>query len=85
MDYDRNHFLTDVFETVLKMRGDPVKNLDAAVNEVIEDHVKELKKLAQEEREHLLTMYEERRKHPFTPARTLWRYASGPANYDRRR
>ena len=84
MDFDRNHFLTDVFETLLGMRGDPVKNLDAAVHEVIEDHVKALKELAQEEREHLLTMFEERRKHPHTPAKTLWRTA-GVENYERRR
>jgi hypothetical protein len=81
MDFDRNHFLTDVFETVIHMRGDPVKNLDHAIHEVIEDHVKVLKELAQEEREHLLTMAEQRRKNPREMVKTLW----ASTNYDRRR
>lgn len=85
MDFDKNHFLTDVFEEVLRMKGDPVRNLDRAVNEVIDQHVKELKALAQEERENLLGMAEEKRKNPRELVKTRWRHSSGTTNYDRRR
>ena len=82
MDYDRNQFLTDVFEKLVRMPGDPVRSLDHAVHEVIEAHAKVLKQLAQEERENLLTMAEDKRKNPRELVKTRWRYAS--TNYDRR-
>lgn len=92
MDYDRNHFLTDIFEDLLdQMRrgnhrnpptGDPVRFIDRAVENVIAAHVKELRAEAQSEREHLITMAEAKVKNPKDLARTLW--ASGE-NYDRRR
>ena len=84
MDYDPNHFLTDVFSRLVKRPGDPVRQLDKAVEEEIEAVAKSLRHLAQEERENLLTMAEEKRKNPREPAKTLWRYA-GTESYDRRR
>lgn len=94
MDFDRNHFLTDVFEElILDMShsnhrnpptGDPVRYIDHAVDLVIDRHVKELRALAQDERVHIITMAEEKAKNPREPVKTLWRQASGSENYDRR-
>ena len=81
MDYDRDQFLTDVFERLLQLPGDPVRQLDHAVAETIEYVVKSLKRDAQEARTAILEMAEEKRKNPRGgPVRTRW--ASG--SYDRR-
>ena len=61
MDFDSNQFLTDVFEVLIKMPGEPVRQLDAAVEEIIADHVEILRKLAQRHRTDILSMAEERR------------------------
>jgi len=82
MDYDRNQFLTDVFERLLQLPGDPVRQLDHAVAEEIEFVVKSLKKDAQDARVAIIEMAEEKRKNPRGgPVKTRW--ASG--TYDRRR
>ena len=61
MDFDRNQFLTDVFERLVSLPGDPVRNIDRAIDDVIESHAKVLKRLAQNHREEILGMAEERR------------------------
>jgi fructose-1,6-bisphosphatase/inositol monophosphatase family enzyme len=61
MDFDKNQFLSDLFESLLKMPGDPVTQIDRAVEDVIASHVKVLKRLAQHYRQDLLDMAEEHR------------------------
>ena len=72
MDFDRNQFLTDVFENLLTLPGDPVTQMDQAVEDVIAAHTKVLRKLAQRHREDLLDMAEERRR-TGEPVATQWR------------
>jgi hypothetical protein len=62
VDFDKNQFLTDVFETLLALPGDPVRQIDHAIDDVIADHVLVLRKLAQKHREDIIGMVEER--HP---------------------
>ena len=61
MDFNKDQFLTDIFEELISQPGDPVRQIDHAIKSVIDDHVKWLKKIAQEHREDLLGMAEERR------------------------
>jgi hypothetical protein len=61
MDFSKDHFLTDIFEELISQPGDPVRQIDNAISTVIADHVKVLKAVAQEHREDLLGMAEERR------------------------
>jgi hypothetical protein len=83
MDYDRNQFLTDVFEALLELPGDPVRQLDHAVAETIALHVKFLKQDAQAARTAIIEMAEEKRKNPHGgPVRTRW---ATTGTYDRRR
>lgn len=82
MDFDKNQFLTDIFETLVEQPGDPVRQIDYAIHAVIEQHVKALKRFADQERTNLLDMAEEKRANPKEPVKTRWRYAS--ENYDRR-
>jgi hypothetical protein len=72
MDFDSNQFLTDVFETLLALPGDPVRQLDRAVDDVIEAHVDVLRMLAQQNRTAILDMTEERRK-TGKPVATRWK------------
>ncbi len=62
MDFDTDQYLTDVLEAVLSMPGDPIRQIDAAVEDVIAAHVDVLRKLAQRHREAILGMAEERRR-----------------------
>ena len=72
MDYDRNQFLTDVFEKLVGMPGDPVRQIDHAVEEVIAQHLKVLRCLAQQHRTDLLSMAEGRRR-TGKPVPTRWK------------
>jgi hypothetical protein len=62
MDFDSNQFLTDVFEALVGLPGDPVRQIDRAVEEVVAGHVKVLRRLAQTHRTDLLDMAEERKR-----------------------
>jgi hypothetical protein len=62
MDFDRNQFLTDVFEALLALPGDPVRQIDRAVENVIAAHVTRLRGVVQFHRADLLDMVEERRR-----------------------
>jgi hypothetical protein len=55
MEFDRNQFLTDVFEEILSRPGDPVRQIDHAIARVIDRATVALSRLAQAERENLLT------------------------------
>ncbi len=87
MDFDENQFLTDVFEELVgtgtsrKPPKDPVREIDAAINNVIDEHVKVLRQVAQRHREAILGMAEEKYKNPKAIVRTRW----ASENYDRRR
>jgi hypothetical protein len=72
MDYDRNRFLTDVFETLITLSGDPVTQIDHAVEETIDEHVQVLRKLARLHREEVVGMAEERRR-TGKMVKTRWR------------
>ena len=72
MDFDRNHFLTDVLEKLVSLPGDSVRQLDHAVNEVVEAHAKVLRELAQRHRTELVEMAEERRR-TGQPVATKWK------------
>ena len=72
MDYDKNQFLTDVFEALLTLPGDPVRQIDHAVEDAIAVHVEVLRKLAQHHRADLLDMVEERRR-TGQPVHRPWR------------
>ncbi len=71
MDFDANQFLTDVLDAVLALPGDPVRQIDRAVDAVIADHIAELHRLAQRNREAILDMAEERR--TGKPVATKWK------------
>ena len=71
MDFDANQFLTDVFEHLLTLPGDPVTQIDRSVDDVIASHVDVLRKLAQQHRTAVLEMVEERRK-TGNPVPTRW-------------
>jgi hypothetical protein len=62
MDFDRNQFLADVFEALLALPGDPVRQIDRAVEDVIAAHVTRLRAVVQFHRTDLLDMVEERRR-----------------------
>lgn len=72
MDHDRNQFLQDVFERILSLPGDPVRQADRAVEDVIAAHVDSLRRLAQEHRGEILDMVEERRR-TGQPVAARWR------------
>ena len=72
VDYDKNQFLTDVYETLLAIPGDPVRHIDFAIEGVIAAHVQSLRRLAQRHRTELLDMVEEHRK-TGKPVATKWR------------
>ena len=72
MDFDGNQFLTDVFEALLALPGDPVRQVDAAVADVIASHVDVLRRLAQANRAAILDMVEERRR-TGKPVPTRWK------------
>ena len=61
MNFDENQFLTDIYEALVELPGDPVRQIDHAIHEVIGAHVKVLRKFAQEHRVEILEMAEERR------------------------
>jgi hypothetical protein len=73
MDFDKNQFLTDAFEVLITLPGDPVRQIDHAFEEVIADHVGVLRKLAQAHRKDLLAMAEER-KLTGKMVQTRWRF-----------
>jgi hypothetical protein len=72
MDYDKDQFLSDIFEALVLLPGDPMRQIDHAVNDVIAEHVKVLKRLAETHRQDLLGMTEER-KQTGQPVATRWR------------
>jgi hypothetical protein len=72
MDFDRNQFLTDVFEALVKAPGDPVRQIDGAIFRVIAAHTVTLHKLAQAHRQELIDMVEEHRK-TGKPVPTSWK------------
>src|SRR5271170_3812416 len=81
MNYDRDQFLQDVFERLVKLPGDPVHQIDRAVEAEIEFVAKSLKHLAQQEREALVTMAEQRKANPREMVKTLWHQAKVEPNY----
>jgi hypothetical protein len=72
VDYDRNQFLEDVYETLLAVPGDPVRHIDFAIEGVITAHVQGLRRLAQRHRLEIIDMVEEHRK-TGQPVATKWR------------
>jgi len=54
-------FLQDVFEVLVGLPGDPSRQIDHAVEDVITEHIAVLRKLAQTHREDLIGMAEEHR------------------------
>ena len=72
MDYDKNHFLQDVFEALVAASGDPVVQLDHAIFRVIAAHSVVLNRLAQAHRTEIIEMVEERRRTGL-PVATRWR------------
>jgi hypothetical protein len=72
MDYDRNQFLTDVFEKLVSLPGDPVAQIDVAISRIIDGHVKALRRLVQQHREEIIDMAEERRR-TGKPVPTRWK------------
>ena len=72
MDFDKSQFLQDVFEALVALPGDPVTQIDGAVFRVVAAHAQVLGRLAQEHREELLDMAEER-KRTGQPVLTRWK------------
>ncbi len=72
MDFDKSQFLQDVFEALLAVPGDPVAQIDGAIFRVVAAHAHTLGKVAQEHREDLLAMVEERRR-TGKPVATRWK------------
>lgn len=84
MDYDRNQFFQDIFERLVEMPGDPMRQFAHVVHEEIQYMVKDLTDEANRERDHIITMAEQRKANPREMVKTLWRQA-GTGSYDRRR
>jgi hypothetical protein len=84
MDYDRNQFFQDIFERLVKLPGDPMRQFSRAVEDEIEYMVKDLKAEANSQRDAILTMAEQRKANPHKLVDTLWKSA-GSTDYDRRR
>ena len=72
MDFDKSQFLTDVFEALVALPGDPVRQIDHAAEDVIAAHVTRLRALVQHHRVDLLDMVEERRR-TGQPVHRPWR------------
>ena len=71
MDFDKNQFLTDLFECLLVVPGDPARYVDCAIDGVITAHVQSLHRLAQRHRQALIRMVEEHRR-TGRPVPTKW-------------
>jgi hypothetical protein len=72
MDFDSNGFLTDVFEALVAATGDPARQIDHAIDDVITEHAEVLRKLAHLHREEVVGMAEERRR-TGKMVKTRWR------------
>jgi hypothetical protein len=72
MDFDKNQFLTDVFEALLALPGDPVRQIDHAAEDVIAAHATRLRVVVQFHRADLLDMVEERHRSG-QPVNRPWR------------
>jgi hypothetical protein len=87
MDYDRNHFLTDIFEEAWALEKErrsttPTRSINDAIESVIEAHVEDLRRVAKQHEKDLAAMLIEKRANPKELVRTRWANAT---NYDRRR
>lgn len=72
MDFDKDQFLTDVFESLLALPGDPVRKIDRAAEDVIAAKATRLRAVVQFHRVDLLDMVEERRR-TGQPVNRPWR------------
>jgi hypothetical protein len=72
VDFDKSQFLTDVFEALLTLPGDPVRQIDRAAEDVIAAQVTRLRALVQHHRADMLDMVEERRR-TGQPVHRPWR------------
>ena len=61
VDFDANQYLTDAFETLIALSGDPAAQVDRATRQVLAAHMEVLRRLALRHREDLIGMAEERK------------------------
>jgi hypothetical protein len=61
VDFNREHFLTEVFEKLVALPGDPEIEIDRAVDDVIDAHARVLRRVVERHREEILWMVDEYR------------------------